>query len=159
MSGRGPVRQRSSRRLASEQRGHVSAHSPVDQIDTEHLIFGLLEGALVLLAVDPRGERPPLLREELRTYARALLGSHLVALPRGGAAVRPLLEEYAPLARGGGEHEERAARDGEHRPDGEVELVFYPRGLVHDQEIHAREPAHGLLSARQSLDPRAVGEL
>src|SRR5918994_2579291 len=131
-----------------EERLDLAGHRPVYHVGGEYLVFCLLESTLVLLPIDPRGQRFALLVQELRAYAPTLGGGHLVLLP-ALAAASPLLEEHAPLAVWCGEHHQGTTGHREHRTHGEVEFIVHTRCLVHYQERRPAKPSDGLLGARQ----------
>jgi len=108
--------------------------------------FERLEGAAVLLAEVGLAQVAALLLQELRGDARDLPGGDFHARPLR-AAVGPGLVEEAALAVGRGQEQEPAAGDGEHGPDGAVEVVGDAGRLVDDQHLHVSEAADGVAAA------------
>jgi hypothetical protein len=52
-----------------------------------------------------------------------------------------------------------AATDGEHGPDGAIEIVRHARRLVDEQQVDAGKGADRLFASWQGHEPRAVGQL
>jgi hypothetical protein len=67
--------------------------------------------------------------------------------------------EPAALAKGGGEGDDGAGRDGEHGADGVVELVGDAGGFVDDQETDAGVAADGVFQAGEADHAAAVDQL
>src|SRR5215212_1314777 len=139
---------------ASKQRLDLVGHRPVNHVGGKHLVLRLLEATLVLLTVDERGEALPLFLQEGRRNPRAPRRRNLEPFPP--ASADPLLVENAAPSVRRGEHYQRAAADGEHGPNGVVEAVVYPAGLVHEQKRGTGEAPDGLLRSRQRDDPGSV---
>jgi hypothetical protein len=115
-----------------------------------------LEAALIFLG-DPRSAQGSLfLGDELGGDARAVVPGDADFVK--GAAALPFVVEPAALTERRREDDEPALADGEHGPDGAIEVVGDAGGLVDDDEVGA-VTADGFLDAGHAEDARAVGEL
>src|SRR5262249_30388716 len=110
-----------------------------------------LERAEGLLAEPPLAPGAAVAFEEGPRDGRDLVGGALDAGPVV-AAPGPGVPEEAALAVGGGQGDEPAVGDGEHGPDGAVEVVGDAGGLVDDQQADVGEAADGVLAAGQADD-------
>jgi hypothetical protein len=115
-----------------------------------------LEAALIFLG-DPRSAHGSLfLGDELGGDAWAVVPGDADFVKR--AVALPFVVEPAALTERRREDDEPPVADGEHGPDGAVEVVRDAGGLVYDDELRA-VAADRFLDAGHAEDARAVGEL
>lgn len=112
---------------------------------------------MVFPAIDLVTEGDALLGEKLGSYAGALIGRDLGALPDRLCGM-PLVVEEAGLAVGRGHQPERATGDGEHGIEGVIQRVRNEGGLVDEEESYAGKATDVGGYAGQPNDTAAVGK-